>query len=624
MSYEITKELQNPRTPIRVGLVLEDQVAPRWVHEIIEELLRADYVDLIVIVFSPRGHARRLGARSILFTLWRRFDGWAFRNDVRKSELRTYPVKTLTFTLGDGNGKHALPNADLIPLRECKLDVLVQLGSGDLTEDFLSCATYGVWTFDYGKYTEAKGEVALFWNLNARGSMYELVLRAATGYPRREWVLCRRFFPRHLFSLEYNLTLDCRRRAQILLQSLSELHRGGWASIVIQNTDANVPGVRIDCTSLSRLTVLWLARSLRRLLERVCFREQWVLAYGETKAKTAQGELDPLTIVVPPRGQHYADPSLFQHKGKTYIFFEVFADDGPGAIYCAGLRADGSLGDTQCVLAGNYHHSYPSVFNWNGDIYLLPETFDNRTIEIYRSIDFPQRWQLAAVLLKNVTLVDPTILDYKGKLWLFAAGFGGPGTQWSELSLFFADSLFGEWRWHPKNPIVRDVRRARPAGRLFFQDGLLIRPGQDCSERYGHSISLNRIDLLSETDYKETFLTTILPNWMPGLCATHTFNQQNGFRVLDGQLLLPRWEPVVEKLRLFLRVSRLRDVSGRRRSLSEPHSGWKYGGHRGAFFTCPSFGSSEHTGVSCDNPPDVLVERSRRGLSDGPPAPPSC
>ena len=313
-----------------------------------------------------------------------------------------------------------------------------------------------------------------------------------------------------------------------------------------------MPGFIVSC----------FARVLRHVLSRLCFREQWLLAYCKTSSLgTDQRILHSFTVVRPPGRQNYADPFLFERKGKTYVFFEEYADDGQGAICCTELQADGTPGEPQRVLTMSYHLSYPFVFEWGGDIYLVPETWGNRTVEAYGAVEFPWRWELAAVLLRNVTAADPTIFEHNGRLWLFAAGLAGLGTEWSELSLFFADSLFGEWRPHPKNPIVRDVRRARPAGSLFFQRQLLIRPGQDCSARYGHSISLNKVEELSETDYREVPFATILPNWMPRLCATHTFNQQGEFRVLDGLSLVPRWELVGRNPRTLLGGSRFGSVT---------------------------------------------------------------
>jgi hypothetical protein len=572
-SEQCEAKLQAPQPRIRVGLLLDDQLAPRWIHETIEQLLGADHVELAAIVFKGRPPARHMPPRSVLFTLWNQLDRWLFRprDDRFALERKKYPVPTVIPTPVDGKGRHTLSPTQCAELRDCKLDVLVQLGSGDLPDALLECAKYGVWSFRYGRYTEAEPEVALFWNLNAGPPTYDLVLQAAIGNPRHDRVLGRYIFASHSFSLEYNLTRDCRRRAPILLQRLSDLYRRGWAGIVMEQMGGHAARERIDSGSLNRATVSWFFRSLRHLFTRLCFREQWFITCCKSSAPATElARIEPFAILAPPRGKNHADPFLFEHKEKTYIFFERYADDEPGTICCVELCGNGTLGEIRTVLRRSYHVSYPFVFKWHGDIYLLPETSNNGTVEVYGAIDFPHRWELAAVLLRNVLAVDATILEHQGKLWLFAAGLGGLGTESSELSLFFADSLFGQWRPHPKNPVVRDVRRARPAGRLFFQQERLIRPGQDCFERYGYAISLNRVDVLSETDYSETPLTTILPNWMPRLCGTHTLNQQGGFRVLDGKMLVPRWAPAKWSLRSFRGESALRGmIMGSARSGSD-------------------------------------------------------
>ena len=44
----------------------------------------------------------------------------------------------------------------------------------------------------------------------------------------------------------------------------------------------------------------------------------------------------------------------------------------------------------------------------------------------------------------------------------------------------------------------RRGRLRRPAGPLFRSGGILYRPSQDCSFTYGHSVSINRVDALTE------------------------------------------------------------------------------------------------------------------------------
>jgi hypothetical protein len=559
-------ESQRTRPRLRVGLILDEQLAPRWIRDLMHQLLCSELIEFVIVIFS--GKPAALGSReSILFTLWRKFDKWTFGDSAPPAELRIYPAQTLTLAPLDRDGKRRVSRTEVGRVQSCNLDVLVNLGSVDVPSEFLSCAKYGIWSFHYGAYTETKGEIALFWNLNASNCTYELLLKASTADPRRDHVLCRRNFAGHLFSLEYNLTLDRCRRAQILSERLLDLYHHGWTQTVIESLDAKPSDARVDAGSLSQVTLVWFARSFRRLLTRICFRQQWVLAYFRTSAPphTEHLELNRLNVVAPPAGQDYADPFPFEHEGRNYVFFERFSDNERGSICCAELHRDGTTGEPQPVLTRSYHISYPFLFRWRGDIYLLPETSENRTVEVYGAVNFPERWELTAVLLNNVTALDPTLLEHEGKLWLFASGIGGIGTEWSELALFFANSLFGEWCPHPKNPVVRDIRRARPAGSLFFQRGTLIRPSQDCSSRYGYAISLNRIETLSQTDYREVPLTTIFPDWMPKICATHTFNQQGGVCMLDGLRLVPRWKYFGQKLHLSLRHSRSRQVTGVRR-----------------------------------------------------------
>jgi polysaccharide export outer membrane protein len=128
------------------------------------------------------------------------------------------------------------------------------------------------------------------------------------------------------------------------------------------------------------------------------------------------------------------------------------------------------------------------------------------------------------------------------KWWMFTAGMLDHASPNETLWLFFADSPLGPWTAHPKNPIVSDARHARPAGCLYFDNGQLIRPGQDCSKGYGYAVQLHQVSVLSETDYQETLLTSIPPDWIPGCRGIHTLNQNTAFRVIDCKFLISRFD----------------------------------------------------------------------------------
>mgnify|MGYP000854517304 FL=1 len=144
--------------------------------------------------------------------------------------------------------------------------------------------------------------------------------------------------------------------------------------------------------------------------------------------------------------------------------------------------------------------------------------------------------------MSGLRAVDSTLIEHDGRWWLFAnVADDENNATWDSLHLFYADSPLSEaWTPHPLNPIVADVRTARPAGRIFRRGGQLIRPAQDSSRRYGGALHLQRIDKLSATEYAETTMETLDP-LEKGFLATHTINFLDDLTVIDVQARRRKW-----------------------------------------------------------------------------------
>jgi hypothetical protein len=84
------------------------------------------------------------------------------------------------------------------------------------------------------------------------------------------------------------------------------------------------------------------------------------------------------------------------------------------------------------------------------------------------------------------------------------------------------------------NPVISDVKRARPAGKIFERNGQLIRPSQCCNPWYGYGIKLNEIVVLTENDYSEREIAFIEPKWDKKLNGVHTFCHENRLTMIDG------------------------------------------------------------------------------------------
>jgi hypothetical protein len=171
-----------------------------------------------------------------------------------------------------------------------------------------------------------------------------------------------------------------------------------------------------------------------------------------------------------------------------------------------------------------------------GKYFMVPEAAENRTIDLYECAEFPRQWKFKTNLMKNVKAVDTTLFHYNGKWWLFTGMAENEGSfPLVELFLFFSGDLFaGEWDSHPLNPIVSDIKKSRPAGRLFTRNGKIFRPSQDCSKFYGYGFDLNEVLLLSETEYLEKRMTSVRPHWDKKIQGTHTFSREGELTIIDA------------------------------------------------------------------------------------------
>ena len=281
-------------------------------------------------------------------------------------------------------------------------------------------------------------------------------------------------------------------------------------------------------------------RKLNKTLSSSLFLDQWVIMTAQGAAYDSL-QWQSLRPLVPDKDRYWADPFAIEKDGCYHIFAEekIYAT-GRGRIICLTLDAQGQILSNQIVLERSYHLSYPFIFEFKDEIYMLPESAQNRTVELYRCTKFPNEWQFVKALMNDIYAVDATLFEHDGKWWMFVNVKETGGSSLDALHLFYSDNpLADEWTPHPCNPVVKDVRSARPAGRLFMRDGKLIRPSQDSSRRYGYALKFNRIVKLDDTEYEEVFDSGFSPRGGKEI-ATHTFNQAGDMTVIDA--VFRRWK----------------------------------------------------------------------------------
>jgi hypothetical protein len=556
------QDRENPTAPkLRIGIMVNSTTGPRWLAKILRDIQESSFAEIVLVVqnAAPKVNQKKPWRQRLrtywthsLFERYKRWDRNRHRSELdafEDTDLREFlqaatilPVQPLQKGFVD-----RIAPEDSARIREAKLDVLFRFGFRILRGEILSCAKYGIWSFHHADNREYRGAPPGFWEMYEGNPVTGSILQVLTESLDGGRVIYRSISATNSGSLYLTLNPLYWKTAEFAIRRLRDLYRYGWSHIEsleeYNEPDSykkgiyRTPPTPVMLRFLARLAIRKGFRRLRSLF--FGERTQWFVAFRKRLGnQTALMDQSGFQIIPCPRGRFYADPFLFKKNEETYLFLEDFDfQKNRAGISYLKIDNEGKLGNTETCLDNGYHMSYPFLSEIGGVVYMIPETRAQKTIELYQATEFPKKWELVKRIFENIIAVDSTIFEHEGKFWLFA-NIAVPGAStYDELHVFFADSLEGGWKSHPKNPVVSDVRRARPAGGLFWENGKLIRPSQDCSARYGYALAFNEIKVLSENEYREEPYSRIEPGWCPGSICTHTYNRTEEFEVLDGMKL---------------------------------------------------------------------------------------
>lgn len=267
--------------------------------------------------------------------------------------------------------------------------------------------------------------------------------------------------------------------------------------------------------------------------------KRWFLIIRNKNSNiTAPFLIDGNTELKTGKDRLWADPFVISVDPFHYIFLEEYIYRTDKAhISVLRLDKDFRILDNKKVLEKPYHLSYPHIIQYEGNYYMLPETGSNRTIELYKCTNFPDRWDFVMNLFEGIEARDTTIFYFNNKWWMFTLVvlYKNETFDYSGLFLFYSDHLLTDkWISHPRNPVVCDHKFSRPAGNLFMSGDKIFRPSQDCSGEYGRAININLVTKLNETEYEEVLSGRIEPEAGSLYSGAHTYNASTEAEVIDA------------------------------------------------------------------------------------------
>lgn len=271
-----------------------------------------------------------------------------------------------------------------------------------------------------------------------------------------------------------------------------------------------------------------------------------------------ESKVQHFQLIEPMDGYWLADPILFEHDEKVYLFCEAYNKRlKKGEIACILLDDESGTYELSIVLSEPFHLSYPMVYADHGQIYMIPESAYERKVIRYRCVDFPLVWEVDHVLAEGLALADTTFLKYGSNKYYLTSLLHDRVPNGNDLYLYTEENdglcrVFDE-------PIIRDVSLTRSGGKVFSHDGELIRPSQDCSNGdYGHSLNFNIIRRIDASGYEEKLKVKISPKDIRitehiKLHGIHTYGYHERYEIIDLKVHHVNWESLIRFLKSQIR-----------------------------------------------------------------------
>jgi hypothetical protein len=543
------------KKPLRIGLLIDSMVQPQWVYKTIELITYSSVAAVVLIIkndSSPQNtapshlHWLRSKRGTLLWEFYCLLDDLVFRStpdplkpmtiDVLLKDCPIISVQPLRKNCAD-----FFTEEDISAIRHQNLDVAFQFGFRILRGNALSIAKYGVWSYHHGDNSVNMGGPAGFWEVMQDEPLTGSTLQILTPDHDNRTALYQSWSSTFKFSVRKNISNVYWKSTQFAMRKLQGLYESPLAALGDRQTREvylpysyplyELPSNAQMLKFLAKISTRILAKATQQVLSR----DQWCLAFKINESTAPANTFYDFKLIIPPKDRLWADPFPEKKMDKYFIFIEEYVyKEKKGHISFMEIDQTGSWTRPIKVLEKNYHLSYPCLFSWHGNYYMIPETYDNKTLELYRCVSFPDSWELETILMDKVNAVDATLIEIDKTWWMFVNMAVDGSAPHDELYLFYADTPFGPWKAHKRNPVKSDVRCARPAGRPFHWRGNVYRPAQDCSVRYGYAISLNKINRLTGDDFEEELVSRIMPAWKPKIAGVHTINHSGELTIIDA------------------------------------------------------------------------------------------
>lgn len=552
ISQRVTIKQSEP--PLRLGIMVDNVFVDKYVYEFAEWANKQNRVCVShVIVNQPfSDNAQDAGSISmnsfyddvsaVFFTGVQYLEKLLlrtkqrYRNQYNKLNLNSVVENHVTIrsVISDKN-YYTFEDVEINRVKELNLDIIIKFCAGIFRGDIVNSARLGIITTQYSSDYFNRGEFSGFWEVYAQQDATEFSIKHLIDKTECGGALIRGKLKTQSFFLlnqaaMYEKTSQCLR--QLLIKTAVQDKLPPYLlSTPCSNNFYSIPKLHNSIYYLSKLFYRFFVKAIYRLFG---YNRQWNVSFVRSDWRNAilcQG----VSIKNPPN--HFlADPFVISRFGKDYCFVEDWdfsTERGCIAVYELYEKTSKRIG---VAIEEPFHMSFPYLFEYQGNLYMCPETAENNDIRIYKCLDFPCRWELESVAMTEVSAVDSMLFEKNGKWWMLTSiDQANTGDYAQALFIFYADSpLSCDWQAHSKNPIYVDSTIVRNGG-LLKEGNLIFRVSQAQGfDIYGKKTSIFEIVEINETDFTEIRVAEITPSFKEGIIGTHHFHSNGKITVFDS------------------------------------------------------------------------------------------
>ena len=542
---------------LKIGLLMDSFDVPYWIYKMIEKIQDSTHSQISLIIMNQTEITKNNPILKVknnrdyfLYKIYTRLENKTYHPDIDAFQIKNTAellenIEKISVMPKLTKYSDLINDDDVNTIRKYDLDVIIRLGFRILKGGILNSAKCGIWSFHHADNNVNRGGPAGFWEVFQQepttGSILQILNEDLDGGQ----IIAKSYSTTDSTFVKRNQNNYYMKSLSFLPRKLKELHEVGKDEFLKRVQAENNDLVfytrplygKPKNGQFLKLGLINFRKLVNRKIRNWFYFDQWFLLF-DIKDGISKS-LWRYKKILPPKDRFWADPHVIARDDKYFIFIEEnIYKKGKGHIALIEMDKKGNYQYKGKILEKSYHLSYPFVFEFNKNFYMIPESSSNKKIEIFKCIEFPNKWEFHGNLMSDIDAVDSTILFHNNKWWLFTGIKENDGASNSdELFLFYSqDPTSDQWVPHPQNPVISDVRRARPAGKIFSYQNKLYRPSQDGSYHYGYGININQIKKITEFEYEEEVENEILPKWDEQITRIHTFTYVDGLSVMDGKI----------------------------------------------------------------------------------------